>query len=164
MVIFGQKRQGRLENTNFLTFWVKIRIFRRKWEFRVENGNDINLILLFLSFRISVICFRIKNKFYITLRSKEAGRFETLLDFSRSHPFLTRGWVSLSCATTQNSSCFCKSSRYFKSEIGKNFINSAILFQINAWKRAYTLPILLQNQNKADKRWCYKLSDPQEPF
>ena len=39
----------------------------------------------------------------------KAGRFQKLLDFARSHYIVTRGSVSLSCATTPHPSCFSKS-------------------------------------------------------
>ena len=37
---------------------------------------------------------------FIPLRSKKAGRFAKLLGFARSHSIVTRGSVSLSCAST----------------------------------------------------------------
>ena len=39
-------------------------------------------------------------------RSKKAGRFGKLLAFARSHSIVTRGSVSVSCATTPHASCF----------------------------------------------------------
>ena len=45
----------------------------------------------------------------IPLTSKKAGRFEKLLGFARSHSIVTRGSMSLSCATTPHPSCFSKS-------------------------------------------------------
>ena len=53
----------------------------------------------------------------LALRSKKAGRFEKLLGFARSHSIVTRGSVSLSCATTPHSSCFSKSQRYKKRKV-----------------------------------------------
>ena len=47
--------------------------------------------------------------FQLPLRSKKAERFEKLLRFDRSHYIVTRGSVSLSCATTPHPSCFSKS-------------------------------------------------------
>ena len=49
----------------------------------------------------------IKNSL-LSLRSKNAGRFEKLLGFARSHFIVTRGSVSLSCATTPHPPCFSK--------------------------------------------------------
>ena len=45
----------------------------------------------------------------LALRSKKAGRFKILLGFARSHSIVTRGSVSLSCATTPHPSYFSKS-------------------------------------------------------
>ena len=50
----------------------------------------------------------------LPLRSKKAGRFEKLHGFARSHFIVTRGSVSLSCATTPHPSYFSKYSRYYK--------------------------------------------------
>ena len=47
--------------------------------------------------------------FIVPLKSKKAGRFEILLGFARSHSIVTRGSVSLSCATKPHPSCFFKS-------------------------------------------------------
>ena len=47
----------------------------------------------------------------LPLRCKKAGRLEKLLGFARSHPIVTPGSVSLSCATTLHPSCFSKSWR-----------------------------------------------------
>ena len=46
------------------------------------------------------------SDFYSELPSKKAERFEKLLDFARSHSIVTRGSVSLSCATTPHPSVF----------------------------------------------------------
>ena len=43
------------------------------------------------------------------LRSKKARIFEKLLGFARSHSFVERGSLSLSCATLPQPSCFSKS-------------------------------------------------------
>ena len=51
--------------------------------------------------------------FLVPFRSKKAGRFEKLLGFARSHSLVTRGSVSLSCASTPHPSCFSKSQRYY---------------------------------------------------
>ena len=48
------------------------------------------------------------NYYIVRLRSKKAGRFEKLLGFARSYSIVTRGSVSLSCATSTHSSCFSK--------------------------------------------------------
>ena len=45
----------------------------------------------------------------IPLISKKAGRFEKLLGFARSHSIVTRGSVSLSCATRLHPSRVSKS-------------------------------------------------------
>ena len=45
----------------------------------------------------------------VPLRSKKAGRFEKLLDFAGSHSIVTRGSVSLLCATTPQPYRFSKS-------------------------------------------------------
>ena len=52
------------------------------------------------------------DKFSISSRSKKAGRFKKLLGSARSHFIVTRGSVSLSCATTLHPSRFSKSERY----------------------------------------------------
>ena len=44
----------------------------------------------------------------LPISSKKAGRFEKLLGLARSHSIVTRGSVSLSCATTLHPSCFSK--------------------------------------------------------
>ena len=49
------------------------------------------------------------NYYIVRLRSKKAGRFEKLLGFARSYSIVTRGSVSLSCATTPHPSRFSKS-------------------------------------------------------
>ena len=49
-----------------------------------------------------------RNQAELPVRSKKAGRFEKLLGFARSHSIVTRGLVSVSCATTQHPSCFSK--------------------------------------------------------
>ena len=45
----------------------------------------------------------------VPLRSKKAGRFETLLGLARSHSIMRRGSVSHSRATTPDPFCFSKS-------------------------------------------------------
>ena len=45
----------------------------------------------------------------LPLRSKNAGIFEKLIGFARSHFIVTRGAVSLPCATRLHPSCFSKS-------------------------------------------------------
>ena len=45
----------------------------------------------------------------LPFRSEKAGRCEKLLGFARSHSIVTRGSVSLSCATTPHPCCFSKS-------------------------------------------------------
>ena len=45
----------------------------------------------------------------VPLRSKKGGRFEKLVGFARSHSIVTRGSVSLSCATTPHPTCLSKS-------------------------------------------------------
>ena len=49
------------------------------------------------------------HNYQLLLGSEKAGRFEKLLGFARSHFIVTRGSVSLSCATTPHPSCFSKS-------------------------------------------------------
>ena len=51
---------------------------------------------------------------WLRLRSEKAGRFAKLLDFARSHSIVTRGSVSLFCATTPHPPRFYKSQRYIK--------------------------------------------------
>ena len=46
------------------------------------------------------------------LTFRKAGRFEKLVGFARSPFIVTRGSVTLSCATTPHPSCFSKSQRY----------------------------------------------------
>ena len=52
----------------------------------------------------------------LLFRSKKTGRFEKLLGFSRSHLIVTRGSVSLSCASAPHPS------RFFLNLNGRNFI------------------------------------------
>ena len=40
-----------------------------------------------------------KNILILSLRSRKAGRFQKLLGFAKSHSIVTRGSVSLTCAT-----------------------------------------------------------------
>ena len=49
------------------------------------------------------------GKEILPLKCKKAGRFMKLLGIARSHFIVTRGLVSLSCATTPHPSCFSKS-------------------------------------------------------
>ena len=64
--------------------------------------------LLCKIFRVDLF-WTLRTFCHTPFRSKEAGRFEKLLDFARSHFILTRDLVSLSCATTQHPFCFSKS-------------------------------------------------------
>ena len=52
-----------------------------------------------------------KFEMFLPLRSKKEGSFAKLVGFARSHSIVTRGSVSLSCATTPHNSCFSKSCR-----------------------------------------------------
>ena len=61
--------------------------------------NDAKLI------SIATFHFCVKRK-ELPLRSKKAGRYEKLLGFARSRSIVTRGSVSLSCATRPYPSCF----------------------------------------------------------
>ena len=61
----------------------------------------------------------IRDRNFLPIRSKKAGNFEKLLGFARSHSIVTRGSVSLSCATTPHISCFSNSQRHFEQEIPK---------------------------------------------
>ena len=45
----------------------------------------------------------------VPLRSKKTGRFEKLLGFTRGRSIVTRGSVTLSCATKPHPSCFSES-------------------------------------------------------
>ena len=78
--------------------------FAMKNDVVLEGINfEINVQLLGLEsssreyFLLSAIFHTLKN---LNLRSKKAGKFEKLLTFARSQFILTRGSVSLSCATT----------------------------------------------------------------
>ena len=54
------------------------------------------------------------NQHLLPWRSKKAEIFEKLLGFARSDSIVTRGSLSLSCATTPHLSRFSKSARYKK--------------------------------------------------
>ena len=62
----------------------------------------------------------------LRLRSKKAGRFETLLGFARSHFIVTRGSMSLSRATTLQPSCFSN-------------LNGSIFFSLLSENRTFYL-------------------------
>ena len=69
------------------------------------NGCDFKMVIFKL--------IRQKTKFFfnfyvnlVPIRSKKAWRFKELLGYARSHSIVTRGSVTLSCATTQTFPAF----------------------------------------------------------
>ena len=62
-----------------------------------------------LNFKEKFASRRKIEKSLLPLWSTKAGRFEKLLGFARSPSIVTRGSISLSCATTPHPSCFSKS-------------------------------------------------------
>ena len=74
----------------------------------LEQDNDVQLILkISADAGQELLKIGLEVKF-ISFKSRKAGRYEKLLGFARSHSFVTRGSVSLSCATSSHSSCFSK--------------------------------------------------------
>ena len=78
----------------FLTFFVK---------FFINLFRQFSPVFIGPKFIFFIIYFT------IPLGSRKAGRSETLFRFANSHSIVTRGSVSLSCATTPHPSCFYKS-------------------------------------------------------
>ena len=80
--------------------------FTGGWE--TSSLRFTNISVYFIH-RGSLLLFPAFCKNLIFWRTKNAGRFEKLLGFARSHFIATRGSVSLLCATTPHPSCFSKS-------------------------------------------------------
>ena len=65
------------------------------------------------------------NRLYLPLRSKNTGKFEKLLGFTRSHSIMTRGLVSVSGANTPHPFLVFSILKRLKSLKIFNFIKSS---------------------------------------